>query len=143
MQRMKDMMPRGLLLVSAGLAVWGVLGLVEYFVPAVDLGLQNNQFPAGLQFLHFFALLMTGAVFCAGYLLRWRGTPVGTVVMYAVLATLCFIETVDFGAFGGGPLRFVPMALEYAVYLALSAYLLRSQTMRDFFGSGQVRPLSR
>jgi len=43
---------------------------------------------------------------------------------------------VDFDAFGGGPTRFIPMTIEYIVYLALSAYLLRSSTMRDRFHLG-------
>ena len=55
--------------------------------------------------------------------------------MYAVLATLCFVETVDFQAFGNGPSRFIPMTVEYAVYLVLSAYLLKSQAMRRLFSS--------
>lgn len=136
MRRVEDLLPFGLLLVSAALAVWGALGLLEYFFPAVALGLQDGRFPGRLQFLHFFALLVTGTVFAVGYLRRWRAAPFATVVMYAVLATLCFIETVDFGAFGGGPLRFVPMVVEYALYVALSAYLLRSTAMRDHFRSG-------
>ncbi|MEM9457156.1 MAG: hypothetical protein AAGF11_23465 [Myxococcota bacterium] len=98
------------------------------------LGLQNAQFPAGTQFLHFAALLGTGWVFLGGYVTRWRHTLFATVVMYAVLATICFIETVDFHAFGGGPTRFIPMVIEYMTYLGLSAYLLRSSAMRRRFG---------
>lgn len=127
-------MPWLLLLISALLAVWGTLGLVEYVFPATALGLQDKDFPAGLQFLHFFSILVTGTIFIAGYAGRWRHTPFATIVMYAVLATLCFIETVDFNAFGGGPTRFIPMAIEYVAYVGLSAYLLRSATMRRRFG---------
>lgn len=89
--------------------------------------------PAGTQFLHFAALLLTGTIFLGGYLMRWRHTPWATVVMYAVLATICFIETVDSHAFGGGPTRFIPMAIEYVTYFGLSAYLLRSSAMRRRF----------
>lgn len=129
-------LPYLLLLISAVLIGWGVLGLLEYFFPSVVLGLQNENFPAGLQFLHFFSILVTGAIFIVGYFTRWRHTPFATVVMYAVLATLCFIETVDFEAFGGGPTRFIPMVIEYIAYLGFSAYLLRSSTMRRHFWSG-------
>lgn len=125
--------PHLLLLISVVLLTWGAAGLVEYATPQVTFGLQNPNFPRGIQFLHFLALLLTGFVFLVGYFLRWPATPFATVTMYAVLATLCFVETVDFQAFGNGPSRFIPMTVEYAVYLLLSAYLLKSQAMRRRF----------
>ena len=136
MSRIAKLLPVALVLISATLAIWGALGLVEYFVPAVAFGLQNPSFPAGTQFIHFASILVAGTIFLYGYFTRWRYTPFATVVMYAVLATICFIETVDFQAFGGGPLRFIPMAVEYAAYLGFSIYLLRSSAMRRRFASG-------
>jgi len=127
--------PHLLVLLHAVLLGWGFLGLIEYFVPAASLGLQNANFPAGTQFLHFAAIMATGGIFVGGYFRRWRHTPFATVVMYAVLGTLCFIETVDFGAWGGGPNRFIVMLVEYVIYVAFSAYLLRSATMRQRFAS--------
>ena len=140
MARMLRFMPQLLLLISSALVAWGVLGLVEYGFPEVSLGLQHPNFPAGTQFLHFFAILVTGLVFLMGYYLRWSGTPFVTVTMYAVLATLCFVETVDFGAFGGGARRFIPVAMEYCLYVALSVYLLRSPAMHQRFSSGPSAP---
>ncbi len=128
-----NLMPYLLLLISAVLTVWGFFGLIEYFVPGIALGLQNKNFPAGLQFLHFFSILVTGLVFIVGYLKRWSYTPVATIGLYAVLATLCFVETVDFEAFGGGTTRFIPMTIEYIVYVGLSVYLLRSSSMQERF----------
>lgn len=127
--------PIVILLISALLATWGALGLLEYAIPGIKLGLQNANFPAGLQFLHFAGILATGAVFIGGYVTRWPGTPFGTIIMYAVLATLCFVETTDFDAFGTGPTRFIPMIIEYMAYVGLSAYLLRSTTMKERFAS--------
>ncbi|WP_419911132.1 hypothetical protein [Hoeflea sp.] len=135
-RQIDNLMPYLLLLVSAVLTIWGALGLLEYFIPAIVLGLENEKFPAGLQFLHFFSIFVTGTIFLFGYLTRWRHTPFATIVMYAVLATLCFVETVDFEAFGGGPTRFIPMAIEYVVYVCLSAYLLRSSRIRQHFNPG-------
>lgn len=132
-KQVDNVMPYLLLIISAVLTVWGALGLLEYFVPAVVLGFQDENFPAGLQFLHFLAIFATGAIFLGGYLTRWRNTPFATIIMYAVLATLCFVETVDFEAFGSGPTRFIPMTVEYVAYVCLSAYLLRSSTMRRHF----------
>lgn len=122
-----------LLLLSLGLLLWGALGLLEYVFPALEFGLQNSQFPDGLQFLHFLAILLTGAIFVFGYLTRWPQTPYATITMYAVLATLCFVETTDFGAFGGGTRGILIMCMEFALYIGLATYLLRSSTVKDHF----------
>ncbi|MCL1627251.1 MULTISPECIES: hypothetical protein [Roseinatronobacter] len=126
----------GLLLVISGLLMgWGILGLLEYVVPVISIGLQNSQFPAGLQFAHFFAILLTGAVFLFGYLAKWPPTRHATITMYAVLATLCFVEVTDFGAFGGGTTGVLIMLVEFSTYIALSVYMLRSNAMQRRFGT--------
>lgn len=132
-------LPKGLLVVSAGLLCWGGLGLLEYVFPAVTLGLQDSNFPPGLQFIHFFAIALTGSIFLFGYLKRWPATPHATITMYAVLATICFIETIDFGAFGGGATAVMIMTTEFALYVALSAYLLRSSAIRRHFDRASPR----
>lgn len=120
-----------LVLYAVILTIWGVLGLIEYFVPAAALGLQNATFPPGTQFLHFVAILGTGVVFLVGFFTRWRYTAFATIVMYAVLATLCFVETFDFMV---RPDRYVAIAIEYAMYIGFGTYLLRSKEMRRRFG---------
>ena len=124
---------KGLLIVSAGLLCWGVLGHLEYMLPGLTMGLQNNSFPAGLQFIHFFALVLTGLFFFLGYLSRWPVTIHASITMYAVLATICFIETIDFGAFGGGATGVMIMLIEFALYVALSIYLRRSAAVQHHF----------
>lgn len=131
---MARVFPYLLLAVSALLIVWAVFGFVEYFAPSVAFGLQDPGFPQGTQFLHWLLILLTGTIFVVGFLLRWKHTPFATITMYATLATLCFVETVDFNAFGGGPNRFLFMAAEYVAYVVLSAYLLRSQRIAERFG---------
>lgn len=133
MTALDRVLPKGLLVVSAGLLCWGLLGLLEYVFPAVALGLQNVNFPPGLQFLHFFAIALTGSIFCLGYTWRWSHTPYATITMYAVLAAICFVETIDFGAFGGGTTGVMTMICEFTVYVGLSCYLLRSNTVRSHF----------
>ncbi|CAB1075442.1 hypothetical protein D1AOALGA4SA_3262 [Olavius algarvensis Delta 1 endosymbiont] len=123
-----------LVVVKGLMVVWGILGFVEYFAPSVTFGLQDTNFPLGTQFLHWLLLLLTGAVFIVGFLLSWSHTPFATVTMYATLATLCFVETLDFNAFGGGSNRFFIMAAEYVLYIALSTYLLRSKHIKQRFG---------
>ena len=126
--------PYVLVALSVLLLVWGILGFVEYVAPSAAFGLQNANFPPGVQFLHWLLIVLTGTVFVAGFLLRWRHTPFAMIVMYATLATLCFVETVDFNAFGGGPGRFLVMAAEYVAYIALSVNLLRSRHIKERFG---------
>lgn len=128
-----------LVLVKAALLVWGALGLVEYLVPSLAVGLQNPNFPPGTQLLHWILILLTGLIFLFGFALRWTYTPFATITMYATLATLCFIETVDFQAFGGGITRYYVMSAEYLLYLALSAYLLSSSQVQARF-SGASAP---
>jgi hypothetical protein len=131
---MSRSLPYLLLAVKVALFAWGFLGLLEYFFfPSLAFGLQNGRFPHGTQLLHWLLLLLVGSIFVVGFVLRWRHTPFATITMYATLATLCFVETVDFGAFGGGPGRYFIMAAEYAVYVILSIYLLRSQRIRERF----------
>ncbi|MEM7188021.1 MAG: hypothetical protein AAF439_00285 [Pseudomonadota bacterium] len=136
METLDRFLPNGLLVVFAGLLCWGLLGLLEYALPSAKLGLQDSSFPAGLQFLHFFALVLTGAIFVFGYLTQWPHTPFATITMYAVLATLCFIETIDFGAFGGGTTGVMILIAEFALYLGLSTYLLRSDRIKSRFHAG-------
>lgn len=119
-----------LLTVKGMLLVWGILGFIEYFVPTAKLSLQDSNFPAGVQFLHWLLISSTGLTFIVGYLKRWRHTVFATITLYATLATLCFVETVDFNAFGGGDKRFFIMAVEYMLYICLSMYLLRSTQVR-------------
>lgn len=131
---MSRFFPYVLILVKAGLLIWGVLGFWEYVVPSAGFGLQNAGFPPGTQFLHWLLITLTGSIFVVGFLLRWQHTPFATVTMYATLATLCFIETIDFGAFGGPPQSLFVMGGEFATYLAISFYLLRSRHIRNRFG---------
>jgi len=130
---MSRCVPWLLVVLKAALAAWGALGLVEYFVPSLAFGLQNANFPPGTQLLHW--ILLTGLVFLVGFVMRWQYTPFATITMYATLATLCFVETVDFRAFGGGVARYYVMSAEYLLYLALSAYLLNSMRIRARFSA--------
>ncbi|MEQ8264585.1 hypothetical protein [Pseudohaliea sp.] len=128
--------PYALVLLKAVLLAWGLLGLVEYLVPSAAFGLQNANFPPGTQLFHWVLILLTGLVFLLGFAKRWKYTPFATITMYATLATLCFVETVDFRAFGDGAERYIVMSAEYLLYLALSAYLLSSTRIRARFSGG-------
>lgn len=135
MNLLDRLLPKLLLAYSTFLLCWGLLGLLEYVFPTLTLGLQNSNFPNGLQFAHFFAIMLTGTFFVFGYLKKWPHTPYATITMYAVLAALCFVEVTDFGAFGGGTTGVLIMLLEYVTYVGLSAYMLRSTAIQHHFGN--------
>jgi hypothetical protein len=124
-----------LLVVKIALLIWGILGFIEYVLPSISFGLQEPNFPAGTQFLHWFLITLTGSIFIVGFVRRWKYTPFATITMYASLATMCFIQTVDFHAFGGGTMRFFIMSAEFVLYILLGMYLLRSKRVIAYFNS--------
>lgn len=117
---------------SIFLALWGSLGLIEYLFGVSFIPLQNTAFPRGVQLLHWIGITATGWIYIAGYFARWSLTPFAMVVAYAVLATLCFIETIDFLTNRG---RYLAMALEYAAYIGISFFLFRSRRMQSHFAN--------
>lgn len=72
-----------------------------------------GHFPPGTRLRHWILILLTGLVFLLGFATRWQCTPFATITMYATLATLCFVETVDFRAFGDGMKTRLPSGAWY------------------------------
>jgi hypothetical protein len=121
-----------LLLVHLGLLAWAVMGLLEWFLPGAPWPrLSNPLFPQPLLLVHWLAILGAGGVYVAGYLARWRHTPLAMVGAYAVLAAICAVETLGFLVHGT---RFLDMALEYLTYALILAFLFRAPPMRERFG---------
>lgn len=120
-------------LVAAGVMFgWGALGLLEYcFQIAPLMPLQNANFPAGTQLIHWILILGSGGVYLAGYATRWRHTPFAMAIVFAMLATLCAIETFDFMT---RPDRYSAFTREVIYYVLIAAYLHRSKRMRSHFG---------
>lgn len=111
---------------------WGVLGFVEFFTGYYwPLPLQNNNFPQGTQFLHWLLISACGAIYLGGYTLRWRHTPFAMTVVFAMLAAMCFIQTVDFMT---RPDRYVAYAIECSLYILLARFLFRARIMQARFG---------
>lgn len=131
MNRLSKIFSNLLILYFVFMFLWGLLGFLEYFtgVPFI-VELQNPTFPAGTQFLHWLLISMTGATYLIGYCLRWAYTPQAMVVLFAMLASMCFIQTFDFMT---SPNRYWAYAVECSLYLILSTYLLRSQRMQKRF----------
>lgn len=120
------------LLYSVFMLLWGVLGFAEYFVGSpMIVPLQNPNFPAGTQLLHWLLISACGLSYVIGYSLRWRYTPFAMAIIFAMLASMCFIQTFDFMT---RPDRYIAFAIECFMYIALSRYLFRSKLMRQRFG---------
>ena len=135
MTTVKNIFPYVLFSIHLVLLLWGLAGLAEYLFAGFETGLQNTNFPKGTQLLHWLLLIISGAVYTVGFLIRSKHTPFITIIMYAMLATLCFIETVDFKAFGDTATRYIPMTLEFIAYIALSIYLSRSMAINERFNA--------
>ena len=121
-----------LLLAAFVMFAWGGLGFLEYFFGIAPLmPLQNPTFPKGTQFLHWLLILASGSIYLIGYFARWRSTPFAMVIIYAMLATLCAVETFDFMT---NPGRFGSFIFECIAYVGISIYLFHSQRMRSHFG---------
>ena len=121
-----------LLVASAGMFSWGVLGFLEYFTGLAPVtGLQNINFPNGTQFIHWLLITASGATFLVGYITRWKHTPIVKVVLYAMLATMCAIQTFDFMT---EPWRYRSFVTEIIMYILNSVFLLKSSLMKEHFG---------
>jgi hypothetical protein len=111
---------------------WGVLGFLEYLTGWAPLmPLQNPTFPSGTQFVHWLLITLSGSAFLIGYFTRWPYTPIAMLVIYASLATMCAIQTIDFME---NPSRYSDFARECFYYVVFSIYLFRSERMRGRFG---------
>lgn len=113
------------------MAGWGILGFIEYFTNLAVIRLQNPNFPSGTQFIHWFLISLSGLTFLFGYFGRWKYTPNTMLVVYACLATMCFIQTFDFMTRDD---RYVSYAREVIYYVVFTIYLFKSERMQKHFG---------
>lgn len=121
-----------IVLASAVMLGWGLLGFLEYFTGWAPLiPLQNPTFPVGMQTLHWILITASGATFLLGYFLRWSYTPFAMLVIFTALATMCSVQTFDMLE---SPDRYRNFVQECVNYVVISVYLLRSRRMRDRFG---------
>lgn len=123
----------GLLLIAAiGMLIWGLAGFFEYFTGIVPLiGLQNAAYPSGVQFVHWLLITISGVVFIAGYIARWKWTPIAMVLVYSNLAVLCTIQTFDFMSEQWGYSQYFT---EIVMYVIHSFFLLLSPVSKSRFG---------
>ena len=120
-----------IVLASAIMLGWGLLGFLEYFTGLAPLmPLQNAAFPPGMQTLHWILITASGSTNLAGYVLRWSVTPIAMLVMFTALATMCAVQTFDMLENSDRYRNFVQECFNYII---ISIYLFRSKRMRDRF----------
>lgn len=132
-QTLSGRLLRALVIVHLGLAVWSLVGLVEFVLPAVPWPrIANPLFPPAVLLGQWLLVLGTATIFVGGYVRRWRHMPLAVGVGYALMASLCAYQTFFILMH---EIRFVAMAAEFATYIAILAFLCRSPARARFIGS--------
>lgn len=123
---------KALFFVHSVLALWGFAGLVEWLAPRVPWPtLTNPDLTRPILLVHWLAMIGAGLAFVAGYATAWPRTPYVMIGAYAVLATICAVETFGYLT---SERRFVAMAAEYTAYVTILALLFRLEGLRAHFG---------
>lgn len=113
-----------LLAVHGFLALWALVGFVEWFSATTPWSrVSNDLFPRDILFMQWALTLAAAALFIVGYVLGWSYTPVAMACVYASMAALCAVET--FG-YMESDTRFLAMGLEYLAYAGILVFLFRS-----------------
>jgi len=117
-------------LLSVAMLIWGVFGFLEYFFNFSIIPLQNPDFLNGTQFIHWLLITISGVIFLFGFITKWPHTPTAMLVIYAMLATMCFIQTFDMMT---SPNRYIAYTIEIILYIIISVFLFRSQESKNYF----------
>ena len=121
---------------AVAMLIWGIFGFFEYFFNFSIIPLQNPDFLKGTQFLHWLLITASGVIFLFGFIAKWPYTPTAMLVIYAMLATMCFIQTFDMMT---SPNRYIAYTIEIILYIVISVFLFRSQESKNYF-TGYHRP---
>lgn len=114
-----------LLAVHGFIAVWALVGFVEWFWAEPPWNrVSNTLFPRHILFLQWTLTLTAGTVFIIGYVLRWQYTPIAMACVYAAMASLCAVETFEYME---SDFRFITMGLEYLAYTGILFFLFRAR----------------
>lgn len=117
-----------LLVVHAGLGLWALVGFLELSLHTVPWSrVSNPLFSRPMLLLQWSLIALAAMVFIAGYLVRWRPTPVAMLVVYGAMVATCAYQTFFVLT---APSRFVAMAIEYLEYALILWFLFSSEYMR-------------
>ena len=121
-----------LVLVHVGLGLWALAGFAELALPHVPwTRLSNPLFSRAMLALQWSLIAFAAATFIAGYVWRWRPTPIAMTFIYGAMALVCAYQTFFILT---APSRFRAMAIEYVEYAVILAFLFLSDHMRQRFG---------
>ena len=115
---------------AVAMLIWGVFGFLEYFFNFSIFPLQNPDFLKGTQFIHWLLITTSGVIFLFGFTTKWPHTPTAMLVIYAMLGTMCFIQTFDMMT---SPNRYIAFTIEIINYIVISVFLFRSQESKNYF----------
>lgn len=121
-----------LLAVHALLVVIGIGGLIEWVVEDPPWArFSNPELPRWMLLLQWLLMLGAGVFFIAGYTMRWRPLPWAMAAIYAVMASVCAVQTFIMLT---NEDRFIDMGIEYAEYAVILLILFFAPFMRRRFG---------
>ncbi len=129
-----------LVVVHAGLLAWAAAGFAELaFAVTPWPRLSNPLFSTGMLVLQWSVVAAAAATYLAGYVLSWPRLREAMAGWYAVMAAICAWQTFFILEH---ETRFLAMALEYAEYLAILAWLWLSPHAAARVGARQARSSS-
>jgi hypothetical protein len=120
-----------LLCVHAGLGAWAAAGFIELGSAEVPWpSVTNPELPRWLLWLRWPLIAAASVAFIGGYHARWPPTPRAMLVIYSGMAAMCAYETFFILT---DPNRYRAMAIEYAEYALILAFLFFSSPMQQRF----------
>ncbi len=126
-----------LFVVHSGLLVWALIGLAELFVPAVRWApISNPLFSPGTLLLQWTLVAGAALTFLFGWSMAWSPLRQTMACWYAAMALTCAWQTFFILE---NDSRFVAMAIEYAEYAAILAWLFLSPLVTRRIGPGTLR----
>ncbi|MBN1205470.1 MAG: hypothetical protein JXB05_11175 [Myxococcaceae bacterium] len=117
-----------LLIVHAGLGAWALVGFMELALPEVPWKrVSNPLFSRSMLLLQWSLISVAATAFIAGYLGRWKHTPMAMLLVYSAMALVCAYQTFFILTNAS---RFRAMAIEYTEYAVILLFLFLSHPMR-------------
>jgi hypothetical protein len=120
----------------AGLLAWAAIGFAELAFAAVPWPrLSNPLFSTAMLVLQWSVVAAAAVTFLAGWFARWPRLRRAMAGWYALMAAICAWQTFFILEHDT---RFVAMAVEYAEYLAILAWLWLSPHVAARIGPARV-----
>lgn len=120
-----------LVLIHIFLLLWSIGGVIELLSSDVPWTPYTNlDFPRWLLPIHWGSVLITSTGFLIGYFTGWSKTPEFMLAAYAMLFTICVIESFGFMTSSA---KYFAMAAELVTYTVILALLFKHKYFIDYF----------